>query len=164
MLINSHRKSANLSQGPLSLPRFEQVDQRSRSFTGVAAFTSEVFNLTGRRRSGADSLGARRAGSSSRCSAFRPVLGRSFRAEEDKAGGDPVVMISDALWQRRFARDRAVIGRTMTLDARDYTIIGVLPPDFRFGLPRADDRHLRAARLRNEFAHAREWRKRASAS
>ena len=41
-------------------------------------------------------------------------------------------MISDALWQRRFARDPAVIGSTMTLDSRDYTIIGVLPPDFRF--------------------------------
>jgi putative ABC transport system permease protein len=41
-------------------------------------------------------------------------------------------MISDALWQRRFARDPDVIGRAVTLDSRDYTIIGVLPPDFRF--------------------------------
>ena len=54
-----------------------------------------------------------------------PAIGRGFRAEEDKAGGDPVVMISDALWQRRFARDAAVIGRTITVDSRDYTIIGV---------------------------------------
>ena len=131
VLINSHRKSANLSQGPLSFTRFEQVDQRGRSFTGVGAFTSEVFNLTGN-SDPEQILSARVSWKFFPVLGVSPVLGRSFRAEEDKAGGEPVVMISDALWQRRFARDRAVIGKTMTLDSRDYTIIGVLPSDFRW--------------------------------
>ncbi len=49
VLIDARRKgSANVSQGPLSVPRFEQVEQRNRSFSAVAAFTPEVFNLTGR--------------------------------------------------------------------------------------------------------------------
>jgi putative ABC transport system permease protein len=48
VLINSHRKSANISQGPLSFTRFEQVESRNRSFSGVAAFAAEIFNLTGR--------------------------------------------------------------------------------------------------------------------
>ncbi len=61
-----------------------------------------------------------------------PAKGRGFRPEEDKPGGDLVVLISDGLWQRRFARDPKVIGRTMTLDSKDYTIVGVLPADFRF--------------------------------
>ena len=97
----------------------------------MAAFTPEVFNLTGR--------GDPEQIPSARVSwrffdvlGISPAKGRSFRAEEDKPGGDLVVMISDALWQRRFARDPDVIGRTMTLDSKDYTIIGVLPPDFRF--------------------------------
>ena len=140
VLIDARRKgSANISQGPLSVPRFEQVEQRNRSFGGVAAFTPEVFNLTGR--------GDPEQIPSARVSwrffevlGISPAKGRSFRAEEDKPGGDSVVMISDGLWQRRFARDPQVIGRTMTLDSKDYTIIGVLPADFRFAFfgPTAD--------------------------
>ena len=105
VLIDARRKgSANVSQGPLSVPRFEQVEQRNRSFGGVAAFTPEVFNLTGR--------GDPEQIPSARVSwrffevlGISPARGRGFRAEEDKPGGDSVVMISDALWQRRFARD-----------------------------------------------------------
>ena len=49
VLIDARRKgSANVSQGPLSVPRYEQVEQRNRSFSAIAAFTTEVFNLTGR--------------------------------------------------------------------------------------------------------------------
>jgi len=132
VLIDARRKSsANVSQGPLSVPRFEQVEQRNRSFSAVAAFTPEVFNLTGK--------GDPEQVPSARVSwrffdvlGIAPARGRGFRAEEDKPGGDPVVLISDALWQHRFARDAATIGRTITLDSRDYTIVGVLPADFRF--------------------------------
>ena len=131
VLINSHRKSANVSQGPLSVPRFEQIEQRNRSFSGVAAFCAEVFNLTGK-GDPEQVLSARVSAKFFPVLGVTPALGRSFRPEEDRAGGDQVVMISDALWQRRYARDRAVIGRTMTLDSKDYTIIGVLPPDFRW--------------------------------
>ena len=140
VLIDARRKSdPHLNQGPLSVPRFEQVEQRNRSFGAVAAFTPEVFNLTG--------LGDPEQIPAARVSwkffeilGVPPAKGRGFRAEEDKPGGDPVVMISDALWQRRFARDADVIGRTITLDSRDYTIIGVLPADFRFAFfgPTAD--------------------------
>src|ERR1035441_772121 len=49
VLVDARRKSTgNVSQGPLSVPRFNQVEQRNRSFGAVAAFTPEVFNLTGR--------------------------------------------------------------------------------------------------------------------
>src|ERR1035441_9650818 len=48
VLIDARRQSTNVSQGPLSVPRFEQVEQRNRSFGALAAFTPEVFNLTGR--------------------------------------------------------------------------------------------------------------------
>jgi putative ABC transport system permease protein len=132
VLIDTRRKfDAHLNQGPLSVPRFEQVEQRNRSFGAVAAFTPEVFNLTG--HGDPEQIPAARVS----CRFFEilgipPAMGRSFRAEEDRPGGDLVVMISDGLWQRRFARDAGVIGRTITLDSRDYTIIGVLPADFRF--------------------------------
>lgn len=68
----------------------------------------------------------------------RPILGRSFRAEEDAPGGAPVAMIGAELWQRRFAGDPRIAGKTAPLDSAEYTIIGVLPPHFAFPLPDLD--------------------------
>jgi putative ABC transport system permease protein len=57
-------------------------------------------------------------------------FGRTFRAEEDRAGGSPVVLLSYGLWQRRFGGSPEVIGKSLTLDAQPYTIVGVLPRGF----------------------------------
>ena len=63
---------------------------------------------------------------------MRPLLGRDFDASEDKAGTSAVVLLSYALWQSHFGGDRNVIGRTIALDGRAVSVIGVLPPDFRW--------------------------------
>ena len=60
----------------------------------------------------------------------RPVLGRLFRDEEDQPGRDNVVVISHALWTRRFNGDAGVIGRSLTIDGVPRTIVGVLPAGF----------------------------------
>ena len=59
-------------------------------------------------------------------------LGRTFAAEEDRPGANRVVVLSHELWQRRFGGERTILGRTLTLNNESYTVIGVLPPDFRF--------------------------------
>ena len=61
-----------------------------------------------------------------------PRIGRNFTVEEDRAGGTPVAILSYALWQRRFAGSKDVLGQTMDVDAQPYTIVGVLPPGFQF--------------------------------
>ncbi len=61
-----------------------------------------------------------------------PVLGRDFRAEDDQPGAAPVVLISHALWQGRFAADPAVVGKSIRANAQAATIIGVMPPEFMF--------------------------------
>src|SRR5579862_4934653 len=58
-----------------------------------------------------------------------PILGRTFTQQEDDASA-PVTVISHALWQERYQSDPHVLGRTIELDRRPYTIIGVMPPDF----------------------------------
>ncbi|MGH9839009.1 MAG: ABC transporter permease [Blastocatellia bacterium] len=62
----------------------------------------------------------------------QPALGRGFSAEEDRNGGAQVVVISDALWQRRYGGDDKLLGKTLTLNGRSHTLIGVLPPGVRF--------------------------------
>jgi putative ABC transport system permease protein len=64
----------------------------------------------------------------------RPILGRTFTPEEDQRGGAQVALISYELWARLFGSSPTAIGSTLTLETRDYTVIGVLPPQFSFPL------------------------------
>jgi putative ABC transport system permease protein len=63
-----------------------------------------------------------------------PELGRGFSRAEAEPGHDQVVVISHGFWQRRFGGDRRAIGRTVTLDGRVFTVVGVMPEDFDFPL------------------------------
>jgi hypothetical protein len=62
----------------------------------------------------------------------KPFLGRDFDPSEEKAGAAPVLLLSYALWQSHFGADPSALGRTIMLDGRGYTIVGVLPADFRW--------------------------------
>ena len=62
----------------------------------------------------------------------KPALGRLIRPDEDKPGGDRVVLLSDGLWQRRFGRDPTIVGKTLMLNEIAHTVIGVMPPAFKF--------------------------------
>src|SRR5262249_30949993 len=61
-----------------------------------------------------------------------PALGRTYAADEDTAGKNRVVLLTNATWKKRFAGDPAVVGRTVTFDDTPYIVIRVLPADFTF--------------------------------
>ena len=61
-----------------------------------------------------------------------PLLGRAFVPEEAKEGGPPVAILSHGIWKRTFGSDPGIIGRTITLDRRPRTVVGVMPAGFRF--------------------------------
>ncbi len=60
----------------------------------------------------------------------RPILGRTFTAQEDQPGAGPVAVISYSLWQRAFGGRRDVLGQTIMLDQKPYQVIGVMRSDF----------------------------------
>jgi predicted permease len=66
------------------------------------------------------------------------ALGREFSAEEDRNGGEPVTVISQALWRDRFGSSPTALGKSIVLDGVETTVVGVLQPDFRFGTDYAD--------------------------
>ena len=116
---------------PFSYLRASFIEQNSRCFAGFAPFVNENFNLT----DGGDpeQLPAVRVHwNFFEVLGVRPALGRDFRPEEDRPGATRVVIISDSLWRRRFSADPKVLGRKLTLDSSDATIIGVMPQDFDF--------------------------------
>ena len=105
-------------------------------FTDVAFFENQNLNLVG----GCPEGGCepqRLEGASVSTNLFSvlgvsPALGRTFALDEDQPGRSAVVLLSDALWQRRFGRDPAVVGREVRLNGSAHTVVGVMPPDFRY--------------------------------
>ena len=116
---------------PFSHTRARFIQEHSRSLAGLAPFALENFNLTGKGEP--ELLPSARVGwNFFDVLGVRPRLGRGFRREEDLPGSQPVVIISDSLWKRRFGAAPHVTGQSLTLDSVDTTIIGVMPPDFEF--------------------------------
>jgi putative ABC transport system permease protein len=64
-----------------------------------------------------------------------PALGRTFHAGEDQPGSEREVVLGDSLWRRRFGGDPALVGRSIRLDDQNYTVIGIMPPNFHFPTP-----------------------------
>src|SRR5579864_8098775 len=118
--------------------RFEEMRAGAQSFTGLGAFGGqESLTLTGAAEPEV-LRGARVSASFLSILGVDPIVGRSFLAEEDSTGAAPVAMISAELWQRRFAGDAQIAGKTVALASMPYTIIGVLPARFQFPYPGVD--------------------------
>jgi putative ABC transport system permease protein len=105
---------------------------QSRVFEQVAALGGQRgFNLT----TGGEPeriQGARVSVSLFSLLGVQPYLGRSFLPEEDQASQSRVVLLSHGLWQRRFGSDPGIIGKTLSLNLRSYTVVGVMPREFNF--------------------------------
>jgi putative ABC transport system permease protein len=115
----------------VSYPNFQDWRKQSRTFTEMAAVTGVKFNMAGSSRP--ENIGGLAVSPNFLSMVgVRPVVGRGFTAEEEKAGAAPVVLLSYALWQSHFGADRRAIGQTIRLDSKTVTIVGVLPPEFRW--------------------------------
>jgi putative ABC transport system permease protein len=118
---------------PLLTPEFLDLQRNNHVFADIGGFKLFSANLTGAGEP--EHLdGARVTASFFSILGVPPLLGRTFTAQEDAPGPNRVVMLSYGLWQRRFAGDRNVIGRTVELDGATCTIIGVMPEEFRFSM------------------------------
>jgi predicted permease len=124
---------------PLTPTRVEEAQAAAKSFESLGAYGGNVENVTFSDNAQPESvLGARVSANFLEILGVHPILGRSFLAEEDKPNGPKVVMISADFWHRRFNADSRIIGKTATLDAVAYTIVGVLPSGFAFPFPGMD--------------------------
>ena len=114
----------------LSSGDYADWSRQATSFSQMGAYSeiSSGFNLTGEAEPQRIQAGYATA-SLFPMLGLRPVVGRSFPTEEDRAGSAPVAMLSHSLWQSRFGADPSIVGRTINLDDRRYTVIGVLPPE-----------------------------------
>ena len=114
----------------LSIPDFLDYREQSRTVDIGVSYGHDV-NVSGEGRP--ERLDGERASwNYFKVLQVSPILGRTFTADEERAGNDRVAIISYGLWQRRFGGDSAAIGSTLQLDGVPHTVVGVLPPKFRF--------------------------------
>jgi putative ABC transport system permease protein len=114
-----------------SYPNFLDWKTESRSFEQVEAYVPRSFNITGGDRP-VHVSGLRTSGGLLQLLQVDPVHGRTFIPDEIQPGRDHVVLLSEGLWQSRFARDPGVLGKTVKLNDEIFTVIGILPSTFQF--------------------------------
>ena len=112
-----------------SLLEYEAYRDRSQSFTTSGLAIQHSFNLIGQGEA-RRLQGARVMSGYMDALNVTPVTGRSFTPDDDRPGGPSVAIIGYRFWQQQFAGDRSTIGRTITLEERVFTIVGVMPAGF----------------------------------
>ena len=130
-LLFLNERSAVLDEMSISYPNFTDWRNQNHVFEKIGVYNRNSYNLTGfgeaerilTAQCSADLFSALRANA---------LVGRVFTNDEDKPGATPVVVLSYALWQRRFGGQNSILNQPITLNGKSYTVIGVMPPDYAF--------------------------------
>jgi putative ABC transport system permease protein len=133
-LVWLEETSETAGSDPVLGQHFLEWSEQNRTLENLAGYTAQEMTLTGTGEPERLQCGQVTAGLFPALGA-QIALGRNFLAAEDRPGGERVAVISHSLWQRRFNSDPNIIGRAITLNDQNHTVIGVLPPDFRFIQP-----------------------------
>jgi len=134
MVFEPHDKKKGWTRNGLtSTASFLDFQKQNTSFEQTALWTGWNFNLTG---DGAPALveGGRVSWNYFDTLGAKPVLGRTFTPDEDRPGAGRVAILGQGLWLSRFAGDRKIIGRIITIDGEPYAVVGVMAGKFQFPL------------------------------
>ncbi len=118
---------------PMSFTKYEAIRDQSQSLARIAVYYPISPSLGGDTEP-EQVAAARVSGDLFGLLGVAPQIGRGFDAAEMTPGGADAAVITDGLWHRRFGSDPNVVGRTIRLDGKDVTVVGVLPTTFRFPL------------------------------
>ncbi len=133
-LVTLHENKPNFEGGSISYPNFRDWRKENHTFSSLALARAYAFSLTG--------IGEAEQVTGEFISSdffavlgVRPVIGRTFTEAEEPVGAGPVALISAGLWQGKFSSKPDILGTNITLDGRDYTIIGVIPSNLQLDIP-----------------------------
>jgi predicted permease len=130
-LVTVYASTPGFEQGPLVYLNFLDWQRETRTFSSMALYRNQNYNVTftaeAERLSGymisADFFST---------VGVQPVLGRTFRSDDDQLGAAPVVILGGGLWTRKFGASTDVIGKSLTLNGTSYNVVGVIPSGFTF--------------------------------
>jgi putative ABC transport system permease protein len=123
---------------PVAPANFLDWRRDNRVFAAIAASRTQSMNVTGRNAEPERVVGAAVTASYFDVLGTAPRLGRAFTAEEDTQNGPRAVVLSDALWRRRFSGDPKIVGQSVTLNNEPYTVVGIAPASLRLPSPETE--------------------------
>ncbi|HEY2121272.1 MAG TPA: ABC transporter permease [Candidatus Acidoferrum sp.] len=130
-LVAIYGHTQEFKTSSISYPNFLDWQRDNNSFTALAAFRGEDFNLTG--MGDAERLtGNMVSATFFSILGVKPSVGRTFTESEDQVGGAPVALISEGLWKRKFSGSPDVVTKSITLNGTLYSIVGVIPGSFHY--------------------------------
>jgi predicted permease len=128
-LVTLHESKPNFATGSISFPNFLDWQKDNQTFSSMAVQRGTSFILTGLGES--EQIDAQFVSSNFfRQLGVVPVMGRNFAPGEDLVGAAPVAMITAGFWKRKLGSTNDIVGKSLTLDGKAYTIIGVVPANF----------------------------------
>ena len=128
-LITLHQSKPNFATGAIPYPNFRDWQRENRTFSAMAISRGTSFNLIG--AGDAEQVDGRWVSAEFfSVLGVRPAFGRGFAPGENERGAAPVAVISAGLWRRKFDASPNAVGKSLTLDDKSYTIVGVLPESF----------------------------------
>ena len=130
-VVRAYLTSQKIFSNYLSTPEILEVKELTDIFENVGAVHGDFFTLSAGEFP--EQIGGTHVSANAiTMTQVAPILGRTFREEEDRPGGPPVALLSYELWHRKFAEDPKILGKAIRLNDVSYAVIGVMPPHFGF--------------------------------
>lgn len=134
-LLRIYTAGPEIDRGPVSPANFLDWKEQNHVFQQIAAYSGNDYTLLGRDLP-ERLLGARVSAGFFELLGVQPSLGRFFREEEDADGRNQVVVLNHEFWETRFGARRDIIGQTLTLNDKSFTVVGVMPTGFTYPSPK----------------------------
>jgi putative ABC transport system permease protein len=132
VVLNSTNQRAGINRDLLSWLDIRDIKEQSTTLAGVAAFTGRSLTVSDGTSEPERYNGAPISASLFSLLGTPPALGRDFTEDDDRAGAERVVMLSDEVWKNRYGGDPSIVGRSISINGLPHTVIGVMPPKFMF--------------------------------
>jgi putative ABC transport system permease protein len=133
-IVNVFRTSPQSDRWPHSMGNYLDHRARNTVFEHLVALTAENANFADPGQPAERLFELRTTGNFFAMLGVSPLIGRAYTDADDRAGADPVIVLSHGFWQRRFHGDPSIVGRSLRLDSRQALVIGVMPPDVEYPL------------------------------
>ncbi len=130
-LVRVYGKTPGFDRGPVVYLNFLDWRRDNQTFSSMAIYRNQDYNFSG------PSESERLSGYMISADFFptlgvQPIMGRTFRSDDDQLGATPVVILGGGFWNREFGSSADVIGKSLTLNGATYLVVGVIPPSFTF--------------------------------
>ncbi|HMI52885.1 MAG TPA: ABC transporter permease [Candidatus Saccharimonadales bacterium] len=130
-LVAVYQKTSQFEESSVSYMDILDWQKDNRSFAALSAWRRDTFNLTGSGEA-EQYQGLQTSASFMPLLGVQPILGRYFSEAEDQLGAAPVVLISERVWRNRFGGAQDILGKNLTLNGKDYAVVGVVPATFHW--------------------------------